>query len=246
MKTKRLLRLFLMTLCLLMFLTASPARTMPGAQAREETGEAVPDSAFRDAELLKLLPGQWAEKTEEAETVLTLDENGTMSLSFSGTEGRDACSYAGTWSLESVPDAGSRMTLLFTSTDNPARAGEDYSVTCVYEAYTESWVENDTLVICLNLNPPVSCSGVSPFEEVSGFDGAGLFREQGPNRRVVKCKSFVSLREKRAASSRRLAKVPLGALVLAFPEEGEENGFTACVYQGKRGYILSEYLQPAE
>ena len=233
-------------LCLLLFLTAAPAWTRPGAQAREEAGEAAPDGAFRDTELLKLLPGQWTEKTEEGETVLTLDENGTMALSFSGMAGGAGCSYSGTWSLESVPDAGSRMTLLFTSTDNPVRAGEAYSVTCVYEAYTESWVENDTLVTCLNLNPPVSCSGVSPFEEVSGFDGAALFREQGPNRQVVKCKSFVSLREKRAASSRRLAKVPLGALVLAFPEEGEENGFTACVYQGKRGYILSEYLQTAE
>ncbi len=233
-------------LCLLLFLTAAPGWTRPGAQAREETGEVAPDSAFLDTELLELLPGQWAEKNEEAETVLTLEENGAMSLSLSGLAGGTACAYSGSWSLESQPDAGSRLTLLFTSTDNPVRAGEDYSVICVYEAYTESWVENDTLVICLNLNPPVSCSGISPFEEITGFDGASLFREQGPNRRVVNCRSFVSLREKRAASSRRLAKVPLGALVLAFPEEGEENGFIACVYQGKRGYILSEYLQPAE
>ncbi len=246
MKTKWLLRLFLMTLCLLVLLTAIPARTLPGAKALEGTGEDAPDSVFQDRELLALLPGRWTEKTEEAEAVLILEDNGNMSLAFSYADGKPARSCAGAWSLESQPDAGSRLTLLFTSTDDPARAGEDYRVECVYEAYTESWVENDALVTCLNLNPPVSCSGISPFEEAYGYDASSLLREQGPNRRVVRCKSFVSLREKRAASSRRLAKVPLGALVLAFPEEGEENGFIACVYQGKRGYILSEYLQPAE
>jgi hypothetical protein len=138
------------------------------------------------------------------------------------------------------------MTLLFTSTDNPSRAGSDYRVECAYEAYTESWVENDTRITCLILNPPIRCSGVSPFEEVYGEDGAALVREQGPNMRVVKCKEFVSLREERSTSARRLAKVPLGALVLAFPEYGEENGFIYCVYHDEEGYILAEYLQPVE
>ena len=94
-----------------------------------------------------------------------------------------------------------------------------------------------------------SISGVSPFTEVYGEDCAGglaLHREQGPNMRVVKCKEFVSLREARSTSAKRLAKVPLGALVLAFPEYGEENGFIYCVYHDEEGFILAEYLSPAD
>ena len=64
--------------------------------------------------------------------------------------------------------------------------------------------------------------------------------------RVVNCKNFVSLRAKPAASSARLAKVPLGALVLALPGAEEQNGFVWCTYRDEYGYILAEYLQPVE
>ena len=199
-----------------------------------------------DAEFLKVLPGQWAEEYEGAGTVLTLEENGKMSLYCYGVDGGFAYTCEGTWSYEPVPNRSSELTLLFTSTDNPSYEGREYSVECEYAAYTESWVENDTLITCLILNPPISCSGVSPFEEVYGEDMAALHREQGPNMRVVKCKEFVSLREARSTSAKRLAKVPLGALVLAFPEYGEENGFIYCVYHDEEGFILAEYLSPAD
>ncbi len=199
-----------------------------------------------DAEMLKLLPGEWAEESEGAGAALTLEENGDMSLScYVGDEG-DAYSYDGTWSYRSVPEYGGQLTLLFTSTDNPLKDDEsEYRVECVYAAYTESWVENDTEYTYLILNPPISCSGVSPFEEVFGEDGVALHREKGPNMRVVKCKEYVSLRESRSVSSKRLAKVPLGAVVLAYPEY-EENGFIPCVYHDEYGFILSEYLRPVQ
>ena len=109
----------------------------------------------------------------------------------------------------------------------------------------EGWDEDDVQNTWCILEP-VSCSGVSPFEELSGFDGAALHREQGPNMRVVNCKESVSLREKRSKTSARLAKVPLGALVLAFPDAGDENGFLLCMYHNQYGYILAEYLAPVE
>ena len=199
-----------------------------------------------DAEFLRELPGQWAEEYEGAGTVLTFEENGKMSLYCYGVDGGFAYTCEGTWSYQSVPSASSLLTLLFTSTGNPLYEGREYSVECVYAAYTESWVENDTLITYLILNPLLSCSGVCPFEEVYGEEGPALHREQGPNMRVVKCKEFVSLREARSTSAKRLAKVPLGALVLAFPEYGEENGFIYCVYHDEDGFILAEYLQPLE
>ena len=199
-----------------------------------------------DMQFLKQLPGQWHEEEDGAGTVLTLDENGEMSLYCYSADGAFAYTCRGTWSVEPIPDYGSRMTLLFTSTDNPQYAGSGYRVECVYEAYTESWVEDDTRITVLALNPPVSCSGVSPFEEVYGYDGAALSREQGPNMRVVNCDSWVSLRETRSTSAKRLAKVPLGALVLADPEAGEANGFILCVYHDQEGFILSQYLAPVE
>ena len=64
--------------------------------------------------------------------------------------------------------------------------------------------------------------------------------------KVVNCSSYVSLRAKRSKSAKRLAKIPLGAKVIAFPEAGEEKGFLWCLYQGTYGYILKEYLQPVE
>lgn len=199
-----------------------------------------------DAEFLRELPGQWAEEYEGAGTVLTFKENGEMSLYCYSVDGAFAYTCEGSWSYQSVPGSSSLLTLLFTSTGNPLYEGREYRVECAYAAYTESWVENDTLITYLILNPQVSCSGVSPFEEVCGESGPALHREQGPNMKVVKCKEFVSLREARSTSAKRLAKVPLGALVLAFPEYGEENGFIYCVYHDEDGFILAEYLQPSE
>ncbi len=210
-----------------------------------------------DAEQLKLLPGQWTytDQTEwqedgaEAHDVdlafLTLGEDGSASLRCFGRDGNYACTCEGAWRGEYVPDAADQLTLLFTSTDDPQYAGTGYSVECVYSFYTESWEEEDTRYMCLILEPG-SFSSVSPFESVYGSDWISLYREQGPNMQVVNCKSFVSLREKRSTSSDRIAKVPLGARVLAYPEYGEENGFLFCLYRGEYGYILSEYLEPVE
>ena len=147
---------------------------------------------------------------------------------------------------EPVPDYSGHIRLHFIATGTPAYAGSAYSVECVYDAYTESWVENDTEFTYLILNPLLSCTGVSPFEEVYGDANVALHREKGPNMRVVRCKEFVSLRETRSTTAKRLAKVPLGALVLAYPEYGEANGFLYCVYHDEEGYILAEYLQPLE
>ena len=204
------------------------------------------DTDDYDAEFLRELPGRWAEEYDEAGTVLTLEENGDMELYCYGLDGSFAYTCRGTWSYRSVPGYSGEMTLRFTSTDNPQKAGSGYGVDCVYAAYTESSVENDTLVTYLILNPPVSSSGVSPFEETYGYDGVSLHREQGPNMQVVKCKDFVSLRETSSKASKRLEKVPLGTRVLAFPEEGEKDGFIRCIYHDQEGYILSEYLQPAQ
>lgn len=60
-----------------------------------------------------------------------------------------------------------------------------------------------------------------------------------PEMYIVNCNEWVSLREYRDTSSRRLAKVPLGAVVRNCYESGL---FTLCEYRGTYGYILSEYL----
>ena len=205
-----------------------------------------------DAEQLKLLPGRWVfslpgdEQGEEEETpqidlaFLTLEEDGKMTLLCNGRDGQHRCTLDGVWASEYVPDGMERLTLQITSTADPARAE------CAYSFYTESWVEEDVLHTYLILEEE---SGTSPFAEVYGEDGewsVALHREQGPNMRIANCKEYVSLREKRAASSRRIAKVPLGAQVLAFPEAGEENGFIQCVYRDEYGYIQAKYLQPIE
>lgn len=197
-------------------------------------------------ELSRLIPGEWAVDTEGIQAALTLDENGGMSLDCYDANGEFDYSYEGTWSLSYSPTDGDCLTLHFTSTGNPKYNESEYSAECVYAAYTESWVEGETLFTYLLLNPPISCTGVSPFEELYGSNDAALYREKGPNMRVVKCKEFVSLRAERSTSAKRLIKVPLGALVLAFPEHGEKNGFIDCVYHDEEGYILAEYLQPVE
>ena len=59
---------------------------------------------------------------------------------------------------------------------------------------------------------------------------------------VVNCDEWVSLRAEPSKSSERLAKVPLGAVVAdcLYPQDG----FISCSYEGVRGYILEEYLEP--
>ncbi len=199
-----------------------------------------------DAELLRDLPGQWADEYDGAGAVLTFAEDGTVSLYCygAGKDGGFARTFEGTWTYELVPDMMDRLTLLFTSSDDPQTAG-GLPLECVFDVYAESWVEDDVLNTWLILEA-VRYSGTSPFEAVYGDAGTALHREQGPNMRVVHCSDYVSLRAERSTSSDRLAKVPLGALVLAFPQAGQENGFTWCVYHDEYGYILSEYLEAVE
>jgi len=212
----------------------------------------APAASADDAEQLKYLPGQWrysrevVEKDaapEETDLLLTLGENGELSLSSMGRTGGVEYTYAGTWSSEFVPDALDRLTLEFTSTDNPLYRGSPYNVKCVYDFYTESWVEKDTWNIWLILEESAS-GGSSPFEEIISDNNPALHREQAPDMRVVRCKDFVSLRSGPSTSSKRLAKVSLGALVLALPGAEEKNGFLWCSYHDQTGYILSEYLEP--
>ena len=188
-----------------------------------------PAALADDEELLRDLPGQWA---------VDVDDEGAVQV--------DA--YDGTWSFELVTDGLDRLTLLFTSTDNPEYAGSGYRVECVYNVYGEGWDENDVHHEWMILEDG-KCSGVSPFEDIFGEAAGwsiGLHRETGPNMRVVNCKNYVSLRAKPSATSERRAKVPLGAHVLAFMEYGEQSGFLFCSYQGEYGYILSEYLEPID
>ena len=216
-------------------------------------------ASAEDAKLLAMLPGEWTcseqvevtdQEMQQADAVLTLREDGTMSLSCSYS-GNYAFSYGGTWSSELVTEASDetgtndKLILNFTSTDNPLHAGSAYSVECLYYIYSEGWMENDAHITALILEMPV-CSGVSPIEEIFGYDSVALQRVEGPNMRVVNCKDYVSLRAKRSSSSTRLAKVPLGALVYADPEVKEQSGFLFCTYQGKEGFILAEYLEPVD
>ncbi len=212
-----------------------------------------PPASADDAELLRSLPGQWVcsddvtdENDNEYKTdlVLTFEENGNMTLRVDSAYQDKAYSLHGTWSFELVPNAMDRMTLRFAPADHSSQTAGTEPLECVYNVYAESWVEQDVEHTYMILES-VHTSGISPFEDVYGYgDSIAFHREEGPNMRIVNCKSYVSLREKRSKSSARLARVPLGALVLAYPEYGDENGFILCVYQDEYGYILSEYLEP--
>ena len=215
----------------------------------------IPTAYADDARQLKLLPGSWNATSEvekegedegqEVSFVLTLGDDGTMALVFSSEDGKYAYTYSGTWSAEYDPDNLDRLTLSFVSTDNPLYAGNGYGVECVFDFYTESWEEKDTRYIYAILEEN-HFSGVTPFEDVYGYNNLAVNRIYGPNMRVVNCKEYVSLRIRPSTSVNRRAKVPLGALVLTFPEYGEENGFICCMYHGDFGYILTEYLEPLE
>ena len=237
-------------------------------EAAEGTGKylqrALDSVAFfseYDLDMLRQLPGEWTytnyieEQEADRETptadlaLLTLGEGGWAALDCYDASGEYLSAWGASWSYQPVPDYGGELTLRFNWTDDPAYGDadmNDFSLECVWSAYTESWIEDDTEVTYLILNPEIRSTGVSPFEALYDDPIPALHKDRGPNMRVVKCKEFVSLRETRSTSAKRLVKVPLGALVLAYPEYGEENGFIYCVYQGEEGYILSEYLQPIE
>ena len=210
-----------------------------------------PAALADDEELLRDLPGQWAVDVDDEGAVqvdVAFGADGALTFFCRDRDGNDLYAYDGTWSFELVTDGLDRLTLLFTSTDNPEYAGSGYRVECVYNVYGEGWDENDVHHEWMILEDG-KCSGVSPFEDIFGEAAGwsiGLHRETGPNMRVVNCKNYVSLRAKPSATSERRAKVPLGAHVLAFMEYGEQSGFLFCSYQGEYGYILSEYLEPID
>jgi len=62
--------------------------------------------------------------------------------------------------------------------------------------------------------------------------------------KVVNCEEWVSFRIKPDGKAKRLAKIPLGATVENCAVENED--FTYAEYDGRCGYILSDYLEPAE
>ncbi len=247
------------------YLIAKGAYPMEAAEGTGKYFQRMLDSVTffseYDLDMLRKLPGEWiytnyieeqvaGQVTPTADlAVLTLGEGGWAALDCYDANGEYLSIWDAFWLYRPVPDTGGELTLKFYWTDDPAYGDDDmneFSLECVYAAYMESRIENDTLVTCLILNPEIRCSGVSPFEAYYADPIPTLHKDQGPNMRVVKCKEFVSLRETRSTSAKRLAKVPLGELVLAFPEYEEENGFIYCVYHGEEGYILSEYLQPTE
>ena len=206
-----------------------------------------------DAELEKILPGHWtcpAEATEEdpgeaGPVQLDFRKDGTVSVQcWYGEEYGWTCE--GTWVFELVTGGMDQLTLQLVWADHPERPGNGYSTDCVYNVYAESWTENDTEHTAFILEETEEGNGDTPFRELYGYDGAAMYRERKPDMRVVNCSSYVSLREKRSTASARIAKVPLGAQVLTFPEAGDENGFILCVYHDKYGYILSEYLEKIE
>lgn len=68
----------------------------------------------------------------------------------------------------------------------------------------------------------------------------GLAIENLETLHVVGCDSWVSLREEPSVSAKRLAQVPLKAIVTYLGET--KNGFARVNYGGQNGYILIRYL----
>ena len=207
--------------------------------------------ALADDEALQtLLPGRWTLTGEIQDlegtgirtldlAYLTLEEDGSMVLTFEETDGFPASTLQGTWSFEPVEGGMDRLRLSYSL------SGDAPLTESVYSVYAESWVEQDTFHVYMILEEGIHTASAL-FETLTGYDSAAFHREQGPNMQVVRCKNYVSLREKRSKTSARVARVPLGACVLAFPEYGTENGFLFCSYHGREGYILTDYLAPIE
>ncbi len=94
----------------------------------------LPGASADDAELLEIIPGPWVysgytqtDDTENEEMAdfafLTFEEDGNVSLRCSKPDGTYAFSCEGTWAFELVKDGMDRLTLHFTTTDDPERAG---------------------------------------------------------------------------------------------------------------------------
>ena len=62
--------------------------------------------------------------------------------------------------------------------------------------------------------------------------------------RVVWCKEWVSLREQPGKTFKRIAEIPLGAIVYSCVDIGNPL-FYQCEYEGQTGYVLQGYLIPA-
>ena len=60
------------------------------------------------------------------------------------------------------------------------------------------------------------------------------------SKRVVKCKSYVTLRQYADTKSAEVCRVPLGAVVEAYYWDSE---FFECYYNGMNGFILRSYLK---
>lgn len=66
------------------------------------------------------------------------------------------------------------------------------------------------------------------------------------NMQVVNCNEWVSLREVPGSGGKRLAKVPLGAVVTEAEWVPLYDQYVYCRFGGQWGYVLSKYLRPEE
>ena len=67
----------------------------------------------------------------------------------------------------------------------------------------------------------------------------GALAETFYSRQIDFCREYVNLRSRPDSSSRSLAEVWIGEVVMAAPYD---NQFSYCCYNGQYGYILTEYL----
>ena len=63
-----------------------------------------------------------------------------------------------------------------------------------------------------------------------------------PDQKVVKVNEYVSLRQSASTSAKRLAEIPLKAVVTNCTSYGT---WVKCDYNGQTGYVLSKYLTNA-
>ena len=105
-----------------------------------------------DEELLELIPGTWTatdevqgegEEPREVTETVEFAEDGTLTARFESSDGSFAYTYTGTWTFELVTGGMDRLTLYFSSTDNPDYTGAGYGVECVYNVYSEAWAEDN-------------------------------------------------------------------------------------------------------
>ena len=67
----------------------------------------------------------------------------------------------------------------------------------------------------------------------------GAFADSFKARQIDRCDEYVNLREEPDSRSRSLERVYIGEVVMATPYN---RTFSYCCYNGKYGYIRSEYL----